>query len=196
MRRRTRSGFTLVEASIAIALLALVFVKVGMLVKMKSDTAAHESTSLVVDDQARRVLEQISYAVMGASRERLIPDPESPIYSSELRYEVSLGVQNGDVVWGDAQWIGLSAGDNEVTWRERPDAPDERKVVWCKVVRPFLEGELMNGIDDNGNGLIDEKGLVFTLNGSRVTVRLTLERKSETGEIVTRTVETMVTCRN
>ncbi|MCK6448314.1 MAG: prepilin-type N-terminal cleavage/methylation domain-containing protein [Planctomycetes bacterium] len=196
MRRRTCSGFTLVEASIAIALLALVFVKVGMLVKMKSDTAAHESTALVVDDQARRVLEQISYAVMGASRERLIPDPESPIYSSELRYEVSLGVQNGAVVWGDAQWIGLSAGANEVTWRERPDAPDERKVVWCKVVRPFLEGELMNGIDDNGNGLIDEKGLVFTLNGSRVTVRLTLERKSETGEIVTRTVETMVTCRN
>lgn len=196
MRTRAHSGFTLVEASIAIALLALVFVKVGMLVKMKNDTAAHESTSLVVDDQARRVLEQISYAVMGASRERLIPDPESPIYSSELRYEVSLGVQNGVVVWGDAQWIGLAAGTNEVTWRERPDAPDERRVVWCKVVRPFLEGELMNGIDDNGNGLIDEKGLVFTLNGSRVTVRLTLERKSETGEIVTRTVETMVTCRN
>lgn len=196
MNGRRRAGFTLIEAAIAIALLALVFVKVGMLVKMRADTAAHESTSLVVDDQARRVLEQISYAVMGASRERLIPDPQSPIYSSELRYEVSLGVQDGSVVWGDAQWIGLGAGDREVAWRERPDTPDERRVVWCKVVRPFLEGELMNGLDDNGNGLIDEKGLVFTLNGNRVTVRLTLERKSDTGEIVTRTVETMVTCRN
>ena len=68
--------------------------------------------------------------------------------------------------------------------------------MWCKVVRPFLEGEQMNGVDDNGNGLIDEKGLVFTLDGSRVTVRLTLERKSETGELITRTVETMITCRN
>ncbi|MCC6408835.1 MAG: prepilin-type N-terminal cleavage/methylation domain-containing protein [Planctomycetes bacterium] len=191
-----RAGFTLIEAAIAIALLALVVVKVGMLVKMRTDTAAHENASLVVDDQARRVLEQISYAVMGASRERLIPDPESPIYSSELRYEVSLGVQDGEVVWGDAQWIGLDKSADQVAWRERPDEPDERRVVWCKAVRPYLEGEQMNGVDDNGNGLIDEKGLVFTLTGSRVTVRLTLERKSETGEIVTRTVETMVTCRN
>jgi prepilin-type N-terminal cleavage/methylation domain-containing protein len=196
MATRGRAGFTLIEALIAIALAAVVLVKVGMLAKMRSDTAAHESTELVIDDQARRVLEQISYAVMGASRERLIPDPESPIYSSELRFEVSLGVQDGKVVWGDAQWVGLDKGDNQVAWRERPDAPDERRVVWCKVVRPFLEGELMNGIDDNGNGLIDEKGLVFTLDGSRVTVRLTLERKSDSGEIITKNVETMVTCRN
>jgi prepilin-type N-terminal cleavage/methylation domain-containing protein len=196
MTTRGRAGFTLIEALIAIALAAVVLVKVGMLAKMRSDTAAHESTELVIDDQARRVLEQISYAVMGASRERLIPDPESPIYSSELRFEVSLGVQDGKVVWGDAQWVGLDKGDNQVAWRERPDAPDERRVVWCKVVRPFLEGELMNGIDDNGNGLIDEKGLVFTLDGSRVTVRLTLERKSDSGEIITKNVETMVTCRN
>jgi prepilin-type N-terminal cleavage/methylation domain-containing protein len=196
MATRGRAGFTLIEALIAIALAAVVLVKVGMLAKMRSDTAAHESTELVIDDQARRVLEQISYAVMGASRERLIPDPESPIYSSELRFEVSLGVQDGKVVWGDAQWVGLDKGDNQVAWRERPDAPDERRVVWCKVVRPFLEGELMNGVDDNGNGLIDEKGLVFTLDGSRVTVRLTLERKSDSGEIITKNVETMVTCRN
>ncbi|MCE9596323.1 MAG: prepilin-type N-terminal cleavage/methylation domain-containing protein [Planctomycetes bacterium] len=196
MTTRGRAGFTLIEAMIAIALVAVVLVKVGMLAKMRSDTSAHENTELVIDDQARRVLEQISYAVMGASRERLIPDPESPIYSSELRFEVSLGLQDGKVVWGDAQWVGLDKGDNQVAWRERPDAPDERHVVWCKVVRPFLEGELMNGVDDNGNGLIDEKGLVFTLEGSKVTVRLTLERKSESGEIITHTVETMVTCRN
>ena len=196
MTVRGRAGFTLIEAAIAITLLALVMVKVGMLVKIRSESADREDVELVTDDQAHRVLDQIAYAVMGASRERLFPDPESPTHSSELRFELMLGLQDGEVVWGDSQWIGLDASGTQVSWRERPDEPDERRVVWCSVVRPFLEGEIVNGVDDNDNGLIDETGLVFTLEGDCVTIRLTLERTSASGQVVTRNVEAKATCRN
>lgn len=191
-----RAGFTLLELIVVLTLLGLVVVKVGLLLQMRAATQSREMTSMMVEDQARRVLDQIAYAIMGADRDRLMPSQETPIDSPELRFELSLGVQNGEVVWGDPQWVGLANANRQIAWRERPDQIDERRVVWCNIVRPFLEGELQNGIDDNGNGLIDERGLSFSLEGERVTIRLTLERIDEQGEPVTRTVESIVTCRN
>ena len=81
-------------------------------------------------------------------------------------------------------------------WRKNPDTPEELRVAWCNVVRPFLEGELMNGEDDNGNGVIDEKGLSFVVQQNAVNIRLSLERPTRGGESITQTVETMVTIRN
>ena len=69
-------------------------------------------------------------------------------------------------------------------------------MVWSNLVRPFLEGELQNGIDDNGNGLIDEKGLSFVVWKNSVTIRLTLGRQVEGGDWINETVVTTVTCRN
>ena len=92
---------------------------------------------------------------------------------------VSKKVENGAVVWGDPEEI--SGANAQVVWSQNPGDPDERRVVWSNVVRPFLEGEIQNGTDDNQNGLIDEKGLNFTLQGNRVTIRLTLERARNAG---------------
>jgi hypothetical protein len=63
-------------------------------------------------------------------------------------------------------------------------------------VRELLEGELPNGLDDNGNGLIDESGLSFEIDGDTITIRLTLERFDAEGTLITRTVETAVTLKN
>jgi hypothetical protein len=59
-----------------------------------------------------------------------------------------------------------------------------------------MEGELANGIDDNGNGVIDEKGLCFVVEGNRVTIRLTIDKPGPDGKHYRRTLETTVTCRN
>ena len=53
-----------------------------------------------------------------------------------------------------------------------------------------------NGVDDNGNGLIDEQGLAFTIFRNTVTIRLSLLRLSADGQPIEKTVETTVTCRN
>ena len=46
----------------------------------------------------------------------------------------------------------------------------------CKSVREFLEGEIPNGKDDNGNGRVDERGLCFVLEGEILRILLTLEQ--------------------
>ena len=190
-----RAGFTLVELTVAIALLALVSVNVTVVVRMSARGQAETMSASVLDDQAQRAMDQISFAIMGASRDRLFPADEMPSDTSRLRYEVNLGVEDGVVVWSDPQLIELSA-DTQLAWRERPGEDDERRVVWCNAVRPFLEGEAVNGVDDNRNGLIDERGLSFVLEGDTVTIRLTLERQGPEGEPVTRTLTSIVTCRN
>ena len=158
-----------------------------------------DTMELVLDsfeDQAMRVIDQISFAVMGANRATLFPDPESPTYTENVSYQVSLGVEDGEVVWGDTERIEMAAATSQVVWRSNPGEPEELRVVWCNLVRPFLEGELNNGIDDNGNGLIDESGLNFTLQGNTVLIRLTLERTDANGKPVEQSVETRVTLRN
>jgi hypothetical protein len=67
--------------------------------------------------------------------------------------------------------------------------------VWSTAVAALLEGELANGLDDNGNGLIDEPGLAFTVDGNDVTVLLTLEREVRGGRSIARTFTSTVRCR-
>ena len=136
------------------------------------------------------------YVLRGGSRETLFPDPATPIDSSEIRYQVSLGFQDGEVVWSDPEKIGLDQGGSQVVYKKNPDTPEETRSVWCKLVRPFFGGESSNGVDDNGNGLVDEKGLSFTLQGDQVKIRLTLERQQSKGPALIKTVETTVTIRN
>ena len=197
LRNKRRAGFTLIEALIALALMAIVVVKVTMVLNSASEANTKGSAAMALEDQARRVLDQIAYAVMSADRDALFPDPESPQYTNEVTYQVSLGVdENGNVVWSDPESIGLDVNGTKVLWRENPGDPDERKVAWCNTVRDFLQGEILNGVDDNGNGLSDEQGLTFTLFRDACTIRLSLERPSEDGNHYTETVETVVTIRN
>ncbi|MFN0007914.1 MAG: type II secretion system protein J [Planctomycetota bacterium] len=200
MRSNGRAGFTLIEMVIVMALATILIVKIVLLLRMQGEEQSRTETTVAMETNARRVMEQIGYALMGAADERLDPDAPFPFYSSELRYEASLGVVDGEIVWDDPEWVGLTEAQGQLAWKERPDEPDERRVVWTNAVRPFLAGELMNGVDDNDNGLIDEKGLAFCIDRSasrpKVVIRLTLERKDSHGLPLTSTLQETVTCRN
>ena len=194
MDRGRKAGFTLIEVLFAMALVCIVVAKVTMLLNSAQNANTKQSAAMALEDQARRVLDQIAYAVMSADRETLLPGQESPLYSPNVRYQISLGVEDGEVVWGDLEEI--SEDGSQVVWRQNPGAPEERRVAWCNVVRQLLEGEVVNGVDDNGNGLVDETGLSFTLDRDAVWIRLCLERMNKDGTAATETVETLVTCRN
>jgi hypothetical protein len=93
----------------------------------------------------------------------------------------------------------MIAMDDEATrvfWARNPGLGTEHRVIWTNMVRPFLEGEVMNGVDDNGNGLVDEHGLSFDIDRNAVTIRLSMERRSSDGRAVIHTIERVVTCRN
>ena len=83
-----------------------------------------------------------------------------------------------------------------MAWIEDPGLPGEKRARWCRYVADYLEGEVPNGLDDNGNGLIDEPGLCFTQENGLLVIRLTLEETTSSGEVLTQSVETIVTCRN
>lgn len=195
--RQRNGGFSAIEITIAITLLAIVVVKGVMLMNMANESQTVSTSDMALETQAQRVLDRIGFAIMGSSRETLFPDPATPIDSSEMRFQVSLGVEDGEVVWGDMEYIGLNLDGQQQLYHEtNPDTAQAARTVWCNVVRPYIGGESSNGVDDNSNGLVDEKGLSFTLVGDKVTIRLTLERQQRKGPPLIKSVETSVTIRN
>jgi type II secretory pathway pseudopilin PulG len=194
--RHDTGGFTALEILLAVSLLAILTYK-GLTVLGSSSEATRATTAeIVVEERCQAVLERIARAVMSSSRDTLAPAAEAPLSTDELTFRMHLGVEDGEVVWSDVEKIGLESLDNEAFWSRTPEAGPEQRVVLTKLVRPYLEGELPNGMDDNGNGLIDEKGLSFVVDRNAVHIRITLERVDAEGRLVTQTAGTTVTCRN
>ena len=192
-----RAGFTLIEVMVAITLLGLVVTNLYMVLADSSKAFGSEAAVFDAEMQARRTLDRIAMAVIGSSRDSLFQTPVSPVSTSELSFKSNLGVEDGEPVWSDPQKISMTEEqDAAVTWFENPGAPAERRIVWSKWVRAFADGEISNGVDDNGNGLVDEKGLSFEIEGDMVVIRLTIEKVAPDGTVVTRQLESRVTCRN
>ncbi len=194
--RRASAGISALEITIAVTLFAVVSFNVSSVMRAASDSSGTDTAEAILEDHTQIVLSRISRAVMSSSRETLTPAQPSPFWNDDIRYRVQLGIENGEIVWDDPEMIGMDELENQVFWRQNPGQMSEQRMVWSNIVRPFLEGEIQNGIDDNGNGLIDERGLSFVLDRNAITVRLSLERRLGDGRVVTKTVETTATCRN
>lgn len=194
--RPSRGGFTLIEAAFAVALASILLFKLMLVLSNTSEAYEQESRMTELEDQANRVLDRIQLAIMGSSRSSLNPSAFSPLFSQELRYELNLGVQNGQTVWGDEERIGTDPSGTQVVWSERPGQPNERSVVWSKRVRALHATEIDDGLDNNGNSIVDETGLSFVVDGNMVTIYLTLERPGVDGQMITFTRDVVATCRN
>lgn len=196
MKNHSRAGFTLLEILIAGTILGLVMVNVSMVTETGSAAYQAGLFESTLEDEAEQTMDRITLAVMSSSEDAIDPVPIAPQNAWNIDYEVSLGIQGGQLVLGDPERIELVPGTGQVFWRKNPDLPEERSLVWSKSVPDLFEDEAPNGLDDNGNGLVDERGLSFDMEGSKITVRLELERPDPDG-VVRRTVKVAnVTCRN
>jgi prepilin-type N-terminal cleavage/methylation domain-containing protein len=193
---RRNAGFTLIEIVIALSILVMVAANIVMVTR--SSTAAYESGASLsaLDMQLDRTMDRIALALMAARKDSLTPPNSAPLWTPAMTFDQSMGFDDGVEVVSDTERIELVAGPEQVVWKSRPDTPEERKVVWTNWVRQYFRGEQFNGLDDDMNGLTDETGLSFTIDDNRVTIRLTLERDGPGHELLTRTQETTVTCRN
>ncbi len=190
------AGFTLLEVMITLTLLGLVTSNLYMILGQSSDALSQKTYSHDTEVQARRTLDRITQALLGASQSTLYLTPQAPWSTTALNFESNLGVEEGEVVWSDPERVDLKITNGQIVWAENPDTLDEHSVVWSRWVPNLLEGELLSGEDDNDNGLIDEGGLSFELSGNSVIVRLTIEKQSPDGETFAKTLESVVTCRN
>lgn len=191
-----RAGFTIIEIAIAVTITVLLFVNISMVVRSGSEAYETGAFNARIEAQARQTLDRIELSVIGSSRDSITPVVVAPASAGQIEYEVSLGVQDGEVVWGDPERIEMRPGTGQILWRRNPGGVDEQSVVWSNWVPDLLEGELANGADDNANDLFDERGLSFDMVGDQIVIRLTITMSDRDGRTRTRTLERKVTCRN
>jgi prepilin-type N-terminal cleavage/methylation domain-containing protein len=132
-----RAGFTLIELLMSIGVMGLILTALAQ-VEMRSNA---QSKSMQAREQAegraRRVLDRIADELTGVGHSLIFPDPSTNFGTSSMTYQRASGVTNAGVV----------------TW-ETPS----------RLELQLEPGELDNGLDDDGDGLVDEQQLVFTRN--------------------------------
>lgn len=131
--RRRAAGFTLIELMIAMSIFAVIVG--GVLMMGRASDRAYRTGAVVASTefQASRAMEQIVADVQGAQLESLSPDPLAGLGASAVDYVVATGLQNGELVLTPLRRLRFE----------------------------YEAGELDNGLDDNGNGLVDEGMVVL-----------------------------------
>ncbi|MCP3917478.1 MAG: prepilin-type N-terminal cleavage/methylation domain-containing protein [bacterium] len=195
-----KTGFTLVEIVIAMTILTLVVINISMVTEGGSRAARAGAFHSKLEDEADLTLDRISLALMSSSAASVYPQTPAPAYTSEVNYSISLGVgAGGEMISGDLeriQWTRKPGVPGRVMWIENPGLANERHVVWSNWVPAVYQDEILNGNDDNGNGIADETGLAFDIDGPEVNIHLTVERLDPNGVPTPTQRRVNVTCRN
>ena len=195
-RCRSKLGFTVLEMMIGLSILALVLGNMVMLQNATSDSYESGVFGSALEDGAETTMDRIALAIMSTSVDRLDEVLSAPLFVSSVEYEVVTDIVDGVPVIGVPERIEFISETGQIVWTRNPDQPDEMKLAWTKHVPGLLEGEIVNGEDDNGNGVADEQGLAFNRNENQIQIRLTLSRLDSNGVEYTRTRSRRVTCRN
>ena len=133
MRPNPRAGTTLVEVTIGAALLATFAGTAFLAVDLSARSYGTEAVMARLDASARQALEEATGLLQAADFDSLTPPPvAAPASSPTLDFQSSRGFVNGAVVW----------------------SPVERLVLEPE------PGDADDGIDNDGDGSIDEGRLV------------------------------------
>lgn len=212
-RRPRASGFTLVEVVIVLALVSVVMGSVITVLRSSMRACQVGSTAGHLEALLNRALDHIAERLQASSHTAVVPALASPFSSPQIDFQRSVGYAGGAVTWSPTERIAFQyrpgevddgidndgdgiVDDGQVVWTRDVGLPSETSTVLADGVTEFLQGETLNNKDDNGNGLIDERGLCFTVDASSVVVRLTLAARSADGVVVTKTMEKRVFFRN
>jgi prepilin-type N-terminal cleavage/methylation domain-containing protein len=147
-RLSNRSGFTILEISIVAVVLSVVMAAVAVFELSNRQLLQQTAAVGRAQEQAHHALERVLQELDGASITSLVPDPTGALGCEELVFQRSAGVDgSGAIVWSTRTRIAL--------------APDD--------------GETLDGIDNNHDGVVDELKLTVTHDygtGSARTVTL------------------------
>jgi hypothetical protein len=160
------------------------------------------------------VLDVVMHELNGVGRSQLTPDPSSSSGADSILYQKPMSVTGGGVItWSATARLQLMLDDGEGDNGADDDGDglvDERKLVLTKNVGGLSEatttivhglaelapGETANAADDNGNGVADERGFNVQRTGDLLTVRLWVQRRLATREVVTVPLESAVVLHN
>jgi prepilin-type N-terminal cleavage/methylation domain-containing protein len=133
--RRDRRGFTFIELAITIAVLSLLMGAVGM-VQMRGQKATSAiRTQSDLERRANRALLVATRELTGLGVHTVAPDPTTSLGSDTITFQKPASVTAaGNIIW---------------------QAPTALTLL-------MDEGEADNGVDDDGDGLVDERRLSIT----------------------------------
>ena len=196
-----REGFSLLEVLIATGIFVVILAAVYGLMLTVQETYATSKTVASLEVRARQAVDRIADELQDAGVSELVPPaPIAPFGTTELQYKKNTGYDlvTEEITWSDPFVIRLDTSGDPVVIFEELNALGgvEDSGVIARGVRAYAEGETANGVDDNGNGLIDEEGLSFELNGNTIQIRLSLEGRDEKDRLYSTSAETAVRLRN
>ena len=125
----------MVEMAVSVAVLGLLFGIIGV-IQMRGNDASEEGLARASSEmRVRRALDQVADHLTGVGRTLLFPDPTTNFGSAVATFQHPTGVSGaGIVLWDVPSRIEILVDTNEID----------------------------NGADDDGDGLVDERRLVFT----------------------------------
>lgn len=138
---RSNKGYTLTETLVSATLTTLVLGAIVLATQRGIGLFEESSANSEINSRASRTCYRVLEDLRGAGAGSIFPDLTTPAggpvtWSSTIDFRQADQWQAGAVVWGPLLRIGME----------------------------LAPGELDNGLDDNGNGLIDEQIVVRTEN--------------------------------
>ena len=215
--RTRRGGFTLLEVMITLVIFVAILGLPTTLLTSSAELYHRSSVAAGLSEKGRVVLGDITDHLARTSSTSCVPPvpPLPNVTVSDVRYEPIIGYAGGTFpAPGLKERIVLEYSaedpddglDNDGDGRidegvavliVDPGTINEQRRILTDDVAEWGAGEIPgNGVDDNGNGWVDERGLAFGFSGERVTVLLTLERVDPKEGLILHSVERVIAFRN
>jgi len=209
--RRSRRGALLVEVVLAAALLALVSGSAVLLTNVMRRSYRTEFTVNLVTENVDTAMSEMVSRLREADLDAVFPAAAPGAFSDWIDFErvvlpgFPAATPESFVLEADPNDPDDGVdndGDGRIderflVWYENRGLVGEKRRILSKSVAEDLAGEIPgNLLDDNGNGVADEKGLCFEFQEGRIVVHLTIEKVDAFGSLVRRTIERTVALRN
>lgn len=136
MRTKNTTGFTLTEAVMSLALLGVISGSLTMVFRANSRAVHTGSRSSELSALALRGLEEVCERLLSSSREQCDPQLDTPWHTPVVDYQRAVGRAGNAIAWGSPERIEFQ----------------------------YAPGEVDDGVDNDGNGLIDEGRVVWLEN--------------------------------
>jgi len=144
-----RAGFTMVEAMITLAILGMVGSMAILTITDGNSSFGTTNSSADLEARVRRGLDRVAAEILTAGDGQLNPDPTGNFGSSDMLFRQAVGLTGTSIDWSNQHRLAFEYDTNEID----------------------------DGVDNDGDGLVDEGNLVLTRNdGLANEMRVTLVR--------------------
>ncbi|HLQ36165.1 MAG TPA: prepilin-type N-terminal cleavage/methylation domain-containing protein [Planctomycetota bacterium] len=167
MNARTQAGFTLMEVMLVMAVLTTMMVAVWNGTAMVTSTTEANSASAEVITQARRYVDRLGRMLRPAKMSTLMMRANAADVSAGRAVAVGDWIEPTDLVWRNG--IQFISASGLLSMNAALDTV-QRSIIFKRDA-----SEIANGIDDDGDGLVDEGRISLLENGEQIDLLLKVE---------------------